>query len=140
MAGPVRWQRASRPLLEAAWELRTRQTPMERRLWEQLRARRLDGLGFRRQQPIGPYIVDFYCSAAKLVVEVDGGIHEEQVEYDGERDSYLAAHGLRVLRFTNEAVLRDLESVLAAIRSATAKSLNPLLSRGGSPPAGGGEG
>ncbi|MFN8516048.1 MAG: DUF559 domain-containing protein [Thermomicrobiales bacterium] len=122
MAGPVRWRRASRPLLEAARELRTRQTPMERRLWEQLRTGRLDGLGFRPQQPIGPYIVDFYCSAAKLVIEVDGGIHEEQVEYDRERDIYLAAHGLCVLRFANEAVLRDLESVLAAIRSVTATS------------------
>jgi very-short-patch-repair endonuclease len=65
--------------------------------------------------------VDFYCSAGKLVVEVDGGIHEEKVEYDRERDAYIAAHGLRVLRFRNEAVLHDLEGVLTAIRRAIAQ-------------------
>jgi very-short-patch-repair endonuclease len=104
----------------AARELRLRQTPTEQRLWECLRAGRLDGLRFRRQQPIGPYIVDFYCSVAKLVVEVDGGVHAEQVEYDQERDAHLVDYGLRVMRFTNEAVLHDLEAVLTAIRYATA--------------------
>jgi very-short-patch-repair endonuclease len=108
------------PHREVARGLRQRQTPAEQRLWLHLRGGQLDGRRFRRQQPIGPYIADFYCAAAKLVVEVDGPIHERQVEYDRERDAYLAAHDLRVLRFTNQAVLYDLDTVLRAILHAIA--------------------
>lgn len=91
-------------------------TPAEEHLWQHLRAHRLDGHHFRRQQPIGPSIVDCFCAAGRLVVEVGGAIHAERVEYDRERDAYLAAHALTVRRFTNDTVLHDTARVLAAIR------------------------
>jgi very-short-patch-repair endonuclease len=118
----VRGKRVNPPQLAAARDLRSRQTPAEQYLWQHLRAGRLNGLRFRRQQPLGPYILDFYCASAKLVVEVDGPIHHTQIDYDRERDSYLIAHDLRVLRFTNDAVLNDLTSVLRSIRDASVQS------------------
>jgi very-short-patch-repair endonuclease len=87
-------------------------TPAERRLWNCLRANRLGGLQFRRQQVIGGFIVDFYCHAAAVVVEVDGPVHEEQTDYDAERHRMLTARGLRIVRFTNEQVNRSLPDVL----------------------------
>jgi very-short-patch-repair endonuclease len=90
-------------------------TPAEERLWQHLRAGRLAGFHFRRQQVIDRYIVDFYCYQADLVVEVDGDVHQDQVEYDHERDLYLQGRGLKVLRFTNTDVNGNLESVLARI-------------------------
>ncbi|MFN8513834.1 MAG: DUF559 domain-containing protein [Thermomicrobiales bacterium] len=122
MTGFVRRQTVREPHRDAARALRQRQTPAEQRFWQQLRGSKLEGMRFRRQQPIGPYIVDFYCDAIGLVVEVDGPIHEQQVEYDRERDAYLAAHDLKVLRFTNEAVFSDLERSLATIRRTMASS------------------
>jgi very-short-patch-repair endonuclease len=130
MDGVVKGQRVTRPQLEAARELRGRQTGAEQHLWQYLRAHRLDGHHFRRQQPIGPYIVDFFCAASHLVVEVDGAIHEDQLEYDRERDNYLAAHNLRVLRFRNDIVLGSTESVLASIRLALS-IVPPSPSQGG---------
>jgi len=108
-------------LLQKAKELRQSQTPAEQILWECLRAKRLNGAKFRRQHNIGQYIVDFYCHAAQLVIEVDGGIHEQQKERDGDRDAWLNAHGFQVLRFKNEEVRENLIDVLARI----ALSLNP---------------
>ncbi len=90
-------------------------TPAETLLWERLRNRRLHGLKFRRQHPLGPFIADFYCAAARLVVEVDGGIHLEQQEQDAQRDAVLRAQGYRTLRVTNQAVLDDIEQVLHTI-------------------------
>jgi very-short-patch-repair endonuclease len=90
-------------------------TAEEKILWQHLRINRLNGLHFRRQQVIDGFIVDFYCHKAKLVVEVDGGIHQHQVEYDAARDKVLTARGLRVLRIRNEDVRRRLEEVLARI-------------------------
>ena len=90
-------------------------TPAERRLWNCLRANRLGGFQFRRQQVIDGFIVDFYCHAAAVVVEVDGPVHEDQAEYDAERDRVLTARGLRVVRFTNEQVNRSLADVLRRI-------------------------
>jgi very-short-patch-repair endonuclease len=78
----------------------------------------LEGYHFRRQQVIEPYIVDFYCHAASLVVELDGGSHLEQADYDRQRDGYLMARGLRVMRFYNSDVDRELETVLATILAA----------------------
>jgi very-short-patch-repair endonuclease len=108
-----------------AKELRQSLTPAERILWERLRDRRLSSLKFRRQHPIGAFIVDFYCPAARLVIEIDGGIHLEQVETDVLRTQEMEAQGYRVIRFTNEQVAGDLESVLAAIQ-ATCQSRIPL--------------
>ena len=93
-------------------------TPAEKVLWEKLRHNRLDGLQFRRQQIISPYIVDFYCHTKALVVEVDGDIHDLQPEDDAGRSSYLVAYGLRMLRVSNDEVMRKLSVVLEKIREA----------------------
>ena len=106
--------------LARARELRRKMPVQEVRLWQQLRGKRLCGLRFRRQHPVPPYIVDFYCHAERLVVEVDGPHHGEQVqvEYDEARTAYLAAKGLRVLRFTVYEVEEALEGVLRVIAAA----------------------
>jgi very-short-patch-repair endonuclease len=104
--------------VERAKELRSNMTEEEAILWQQLRGNRLNGLHFRRQQVIDGFIVDFYCHAASLVVEVDGGIHAEQADYDVERDCVLAERDLRVLRVTNADVRNDLPGVLGRIREA----------------------
>ncbi|HEY9867286.1 MAG TPA: DUF559 domain-containing protein, partial [Candidatus Obscuribacterales bacterium] len=85
---------------EAARRLRRELTPAESILWEALRGRQLDGLKFRCQHPVGKFILDFYCPSVKLVIEVDGGIHDQQQEYDQARTEKLEAFGYRVLRFT----------------------------------------
>lgn len=104
--------------LEQARAMRRNMTPFEKRLWAELRANRLDGLHFRRQQIIAGFIVDFYCHAAALVVEVDGPAHDRQSEYDAERDRILAAHGLQTLRIRNEEITEKLPEVLDRIREA----------------------
>lgn len=88
-------------------------TEAELKLWNELRAHRLMGLGFRRQVPIGPYIVDFACSSHHLIVEVDGSQHAqaEQAHHDAARTAYLEASGWTVLRFWNDDVLRDIDNV-----------------------------
>jgi very-short-patch-repair endonuclease len=104
-----------------AKQLRQTMTRAETLLWRHIKAIRMDGIGFRRQTPIGNYIVDFVCFAAKLVIELDGESHdfEERQQADRRRDAFLAAEGFRVLRFTNEQVMSNLEGVVAAIREAT---------------------
>jgi very-short-patch-repair endonuclease len=92
------------PLLHRARQLRVHQTDAEGRLWGELRGRRLGGWKWRRQAPIGPYIVDFYCPAARLVVELDGSQHLDQVDHDARRTAYLARAGLRVIRFGSENI------------------------------------
>ncbi|MEH2251263.1 endonuclease domain-containing protein [Nostoc sp.] len=99
-------------------ELRQQMTPEEKILWQHLRANRLNGLHFRRQQIINGFIADFYCHATRLVIEVDGKIHEQQVEYDAERDKVLSARGLRLLRIKNEEVRHELDKVLMRISTA----------------------
>ena len=103
-----------------AQQLRHEMTPSEKRLWECLRANRLQGLPFRRQQIIGGFIVDFYCRAARLVIECDGTVHMAQAEYDRDRDAVIASYNLRVLRFTNDQIDNDLPTVLSQITQATA--------------------
>src|SRR5512143_2513001 len=112
--------------------LRRRPTDAEKALWRELRGRRLMGARFRRQQPIGPFIVDYYCASARLVVEIDGGGHalEKNPERDRERDRALAREGIRVLRFWNTDVLQNLEGVLRTILEAVA-SPSPRPSPGG---------
>jgi very-short-patch-repair endonuclease len=99
-------------------------TDAERRLWYRLRAHRFDGYKFKRQVPIGPYIVDFACLGRKLVVEVDGGQHAENAR-DEVRDGYLRAEGFRVLRFWNNDVLTNTQGVLEVILSALEQSPSP---------------
>lgn len=107
---------------DRARRLRRDQTETEARLWEVLRAGRLDGWKWRRQATVGPFIVDFLCLEAALVVELDGGIHAGQVEYDARRDAYLKRHGLQVLRFWNAQVTDDLDRVSWTILSACRES------------------
>ncbi len=101
--------------VELAKQLRRQMTEEERLLWQRLRHNRLRGFQFRRQQVIDGFIVDFYCHAAGLVVEVDGEVHQGQAEYDGERDRVLAARGLNILRIRNEEVEQNLAGVLDRI-------------------------
>ena len=94
-------------------------------LRQALRGQKLDGLKFRRQQPFGAFVVDFCCVSHLLVLEIDGGIHEEQIEYDAERTTIIEAYGFKVLRFSNSQVLTHLPSILEKIK-ATAATRHPL--------------
>ena len=113
-----------------ARSLRSRMTDAERILWYHLRARRLAGFKFRRQLVIEPYIVDFACIEAKLIVEADGGQHGEQENADAERTAFLNRSGYRVLRFWNHEILTDTDAVLERIHSALIESPHPTASPG----------
>jgi len=102
----------------SARKLRKHPTDAERLLWRHLRLRQLGGYKFRRQQPLGPYIVDFVCLEQRLCVEVDGGQHAEQAEDDARRTAWLEAKGFRVLRFWNTEVLQETVAVEEMIRAA----------------------
>ena len=112
-------------ILQHARDNRHPQTPAETKLWKLLRNRNLDGYKFRRQHPIGYYIVDFYCHETKLVVEVDGRSHDERIEYDAERTMWLEGQGCRVIRFTNQQVMRDVVMVVEAILAACREAPSP---------------
>jgi len=129
--GEVTFPKVPGYIYEIARKLRKEQTPAEKILWECLRARRLNGLKFRRQHPLGRYIPDFYCAEKRLVVELEGKVHElkDQKEYDKIRQETIEAMGLTVLRFKNEEVLNNLELVLAKITSPPS-SPSPKLERG----------
>jgi very-short-patch-repair endonuclease len=117
-------------LRDRARTLRKNQTDAEIRLWKLLRAKRLDSWKFRRQYPIGSYIVDFACPSARLIVEADGSQHAEN-GYDVRRDAWLASQGWRVIRFWNNHILNDTESVLTAVYDALSAPLpNPSPTRG----------
>ncbi len=111
----IRGQKVDRVKLQRAKELRQAMTPAEKLLWGQLRANRLGGFHFRRQQVIEGFIVDFYCHRAKLVIEVDGKIHEELQARDRERDRILTDKGLLIMRVTNREVETGLSDVLDRI-------------------------
>jgi very-short-patch-repair endonuclease len=102
---------------QRARELRGQMTLAEKRLWQHLRAKQMNGLRFRRQEPVGNYIADFYCAAVKLVIELDGDSHSERVEADALRDDVLRSEGYIVLRFHNAQVFNDLTGVLETIES-----------------------
>ncbi|HMN17537.1 MAG TPA: HsdR family type I site-specific deoxyribonuclease [Ignavibacteriaceae bacterium] len=106
-------------LVEKARELRRHQTKAEEIFWQLVKSRKFINLKFRRQHQIGPYIVDFYCDEYKLIIEFDGGIHDttDQQKHDSKRDKYLTSLGNRVLRFKNEELLNNPESVLKTITS-----------------------
>jgi very-short-patch-repair endonuclease len=105
-----------------AKHLRRAMTRAETLLWRYLKAHRLEELAFRRQAPMGRYMVDFVCHLARLIVEVDGETHDfdERQQHDAVRDAWLASRGYHVLRFTNEEVLSALEGVLTVIRETAA--------------------
>lgn len=106
-------------------------TDAERRLWQGLRGRQMDGFKFRRQVPLGPYIVDFVCLEARLVIEVDGGQHLDSAE-DKIRDAWLASEGFQVMRFWNDEVLKKSKDVLERVWDTLHPHPNP-------PPGGGSE-
>jgi len=95
--------------------LRADSTGPEAALWNVLRSRQLAGLKFRRQHAVGPYVVDFYCNSARLVVEFDGLSHDDTAENDAQRSEYLRQAGLRIVRVLNDDVLRDLDAVAELI-------------------------
>ena len=95
--------------------LRQLSSDAENRLWHFLRNRQLARLKFRRQMPMGPYIVDFACVQARLIIEADGGQHLEQIAFDDRRTAFLSARGFEVLRYWNDDILRDTERVLEDI-------------------------
>ena len=99
-------------------ELRHNPTEPERRLWSALRNRQVAGAKFRQQTWLGPFLVDFYCADAQLAIEVDGDTHAYQQDYDERRTAWLEREGFRVIRFTNDDVMRNLDGVLAAIGDA----------------------
>ena len=111
---------------DLARTLRRNATEAERIMWRLLRDRRLEGLKFRRQVPVGPYIADFASIEQRLIVELDGGQHAESAS-DVRRDGFLAANGWRVVRFWNNEVMRNREGVLESIQQAL--TLTPTLSR-----------
>src|SRR5262245_36394939 len=100
----------------AAQNLRRHMTSAERLLWGAIRRQQADGLRFRRQHPVGRYVLDFYCPSHRLVIELDGGIHEQQIEMDAARTEHLARYGNRVIRFRNAEVCDALPSVVERIR------------------------
>ncbi len=119
-------------LIKTAKALRNKSTDTEMLLWKHLRARQLEGLKFRRQQPIGKHIVDFVCFEKMVIVEADGGQHLE-ADRDKERDAWLKSQNFQVLRFWNNEVLTNIQGVLEVIKMKCFKHppLNPLPSKGG---------
>ena len=109
-----------------ARELRGNMTIAELKLWAEIKGKQLEGVKFRRQHPIPPFIVDFYAPQLKLVVEVDGDTHDEKREYDTRRTNFLKRKGYSVLRFTNEEIHQDLEGVLDILREKCAKQIKDI--------------
>jgi very-short-patch-repair endonuclease len=98
-----------------AREMRSKMTDAEALLWMLLRNRRIAGAKFRRQHPVGRYILDFYCDDKKLGIELDGGQHGERVKYDKQRDDWLRAQRIQILRFWNNQMLAETEAVMEVI-------------------------
>ena len=115
---------------ELARKLRKSSTDAELRLWLHLKNRGLGGFKFRRQHPIPPYVVDFVCLEQKLIVELDGGQHAEQIARDAERTACLVSKGFRVIRFWNDDALKQIDAVLEEIlRQLSAPHPNPCMSQ-----------
>jgi very-short-patch-repair endonuclease len=103
--------RSSNATIANARALRRNMTDAEQKLWKHLRSRQVGSCKFRRQVPVGPYIVDFICLEKRLIIELDGGQHADQEKYDAERTHWLQSRGYRVLRFWNNDVMADVEVV-----------------------------
>ena len=113
-------------LTPIAQKLRNNLTEVEKRLWKYLRNKQLDGLKFRRQQPVGPYIVDFINLEKRLIIEVDGGQHAKSIQKDLERDAWFQQQNFKVLRFWDNEVLENMEGVLESIKEkCSLSSLTP---------------
>lgn len=138
----VRWvvsEALRQRMVEIARHLRARNTAGEQELWSALRRKQLAGRKFRRQQPVGPFVLDFYCPDGRLAVEVDGGIHDDpaQVTLDAERQSLVESLGIRFVRLPNGLVLNDragaLRTIVAAFRAEAPSpdQPSPLVGEGG---------
>ncbi len=112
--------------LKFARQLRCNQTEAEKMLWSKLRNRQLNGYKFKRQVPVGNYIADFLCQATMLIVELDGGQHAEQQDYDQRRTYWLESQGFWVLRFWNNDVLSNINGVCDALVEAVGKQVNKI--------------
>lgn len=110
---------ASEEIVKKARDLRKKMTPAEKIVWDKLRDKRLGGFKFRRQHPIWRFIADFYCHEVKIVVEIDGGIHQDRLmkEYDASRSAELERMGIKVLRYLNEDVYENIERILSEIEN-----------------------
>jgi very-short-patch-repair endonuclease len=115
-SGLIRSQKVSSETLKFAKWMRRNMTLAERCFWNVVRTERFGGLHFRRQQVIHGFIADFYCEALGLIIEIDGGIHEQQHDYDSRRDMIMNRHGIQVIRFSNEDVIMHSDQVLARVR------------------------
>ena len=111
-------------VIQIAKKLRQNMTDSEKVLWSKIRKKQLNGLRFRRQHPIGRYIADFYCNELKLIVELDGNVHEKRKEYDENRNRFLEAGGYTVLRICNDEIENSIDDVLEKIK----KYSNDILS------------
>ena len=107
-----------RSIVATARKLRRSSTDVERKLWHRIRDKQVEGFRFRRQRPIEKYIVDFICLDARLIVELNGGQHAENVAHDKKRTAFLESLGYRVLRFWNSEVIENIEGVLERLREA----------------------
>ena len=105
---------------DLAKDFRKKSTPAEALLWKALRDKQMDGVKFHRQRPFERYVLDFYAPSVKLVIEVDGEVHDNpsQKEYDQIREDFLKEHGLKVIRFRNEQVMKDIEFCKSEIHRA----------------------
>ncbi len=121
-------------LIPLASKLRKRQTDSERKLWGQLRAKQMEGVKFRRQHPIGIYIVDFICFEKRLIIELDGGQHMIQATKNKTREAWLRQQGYKVLRFWDHEIFENSTGVLNSIRNNIIRTPSPS-----SPPIKGGE-
>ncbi len=112
------WKGASQQIFSNAKKLRENQTKAEEKLWLAVKDNQIEGYKFRRQHPLSIYIVDFYCHALKLVIEIDGGYHfkEEQQLLDKKRTADIEFQGLKVIRFTNEEIMFNLPEILDKIK------------------------
>ena len=119
----VRSKRATNPIITRARELRREMTVPERMLWAHLRRRPDIGGRFRRQHPVGPYVVDFACLGKSLAIEIDGRSHEGHRQEDASRQRHIEQAGFRVLRFTNDQVIHQMPAVLASIERAISDPL-----------------
>jgi very-short-patch-repair endonuclease len=112
---PAMFYGAKKGTFEKAQELRNNMTEAEKALWMRLKSSQL-GVRFKAQHPIDIFIADFYCHSYKLVVEVDGGIHNEQKDYDEGRTAELERFGIKVIRFSNKEILTDIENIINNIK------------------------
>ena len=117
---------SKQPLIrDTARRLRREQTEWEHNLWTRLRRRQLNGFKFRRQHPIGPFFADFFCPEAKLVVEIDGSQHADELALDKNRTEFLRDAGYRVLRFWNHEIRAEIDAVVQRIGDALENRAQP---------------